>query len=60
MEAEAASRCFSDSEAMDFAMAGLSSTKIPKYETSLQLFSLAKDKGDNITLQQWEAKIFYH
>jgi hypothetical protein len=58
MEAEAAHNVYTDSEAVDFALSGLTSTKIPRYDTALQLFSMTKDNGEAITLEQLQQKFF--
>jgi hypothetical protein len=49
---------YSEQSLVNFALAGLSTSKYPKYDTAVQLYNLERDSGKSYSLEDIEKKIF--
>ena len=49
---------YSDPSLVNFALAGLATSKNPKYDTAVQLYNLVRDGGKLYTLEDIEKKFF--
>ena len=49
---------YSEQSLVNFALAGLGTSKSPKYDTAVQLYNLERDGGKNFTLEDLEKKFF--
>jgi hypothetical protein len=57
-EAEGVGNTYSDPSLVNFALAGLATSKNPKYDTAVQLYNLKRDGGKLYTLEDIEKKFF--
>jgi len=57
-EAEGVGNVYSEQSLVNFALAGLGTSKNPKYDTAVQLYNLEQDSGKNYTLEDLEKKFF--
>jgi len=57
-EAEGVVNVYSEQSLVNFALAGLGTSKSPKYDTAVQLYNLERDGGKNFTLEDLEKKFF--
>jgi translation initiation factor IF-1 len=57
-EAEGVGNVYSEQSLVNFALAGLGSSKSPKYDTAVQLYNLERDSGKIFTLEHLEKNFF--
>jgi hypothetical protein len=57
-EVEGAGNVYTKQALVNFALAGLATTKNPKYDTAVQLFNLERDSGKIYSLEDIEKKFF--
>jgi len=57
-EAEGAGNSYTEDSLVNFSLAGLTTTKNPKYDTAVQLFNLECDSGKVYSLEDIEKKFF--
>jgi hypothetical protein len=57
-EAEGVGNTYSEQSLVNFALAGLITSKNPKYDTAVQLFNLERDNGKVYSLEDIEKKFF--
>jgi hypothetical protein len=57
-EAEGVGNMYSEQSLVNFALAGLGTSKSPKYDSAVQLYNLECDSGKIFTLEDLEKKIF--